>query len=871
MDKKKPDKLSSTPPKWASRFLEWYCAPELLDEIEGDLYEAFFIRVKKYGQRKAQLLYIKEVLLFCKPSSFEKSKSTIMPSLFGNYCKIAARNLFKQKGYSLINIAGLTIALSVTLLMLLWVQDEWSTDKFHSNSDRLFLLKRTIPLDAGKVDIYRGVPYPLLMAAQNELPEVEKFIPLGQSSEMTLKRGKQIFRTQGTFANVGYFESFSFPILAGDISELGEKKEAIAISETLANKFFGNIWQSTAIGETITISNVGDFLVTAVYKDFPPNSSIQQDFIYTIDNFIKRNNWVLDWGNSGMQGALLLAEGANPTDVAQKIEKLYLAKQQGTFKEGCILQKFGDGYLYGQFDDQANVIGGRIEYVQMFSIAALLLLIISCINFVNLATARASKRAKEVGVRKTIGAGKNSLITQFMVEAGLITVISVGLGIFLAQKALPNVQLITEKMLHFDYSSPMFWASIFIVIILTTLLSGAYPAFVLSSFRPIAVLKGKIPSQSGSIGLRKGLVIIQFVLALLLVVGAFVIKEQVQYIQNKNLGINKDNLMMIEKEELISAKYEALKNELLQAEGIENLTLAGPRSPIDMQASTGGVSWEGKKEEDGHQEFQIFWTEPNFLDVFDITLAEGRFYREGATQDTNSIVLNKKAIEVMGLTDPIGKTIQWWRKPRQIIGVIEDFHNQSLYDEIQPLGILLDPENASSLFVKAKAGEVKTAVASLQSVFNKVVPEVYLHYNFVDTEYQQQYKSEVLTGTLANYFAIISILIACLGLLGLSTFLAEQKSKEIGIRKVLGASIGNLIGLLSKDFLLLVGAGLLIGIPVSWYLLNGWLTNFAYTIELKWWMFAIPVVIAIIIAGLTIGIQAVRAALNNPIDALTSE
>ncbi len=869
MKEKQPNQSNLSPPRWASRFLAWYCAPALLDEIEGDLYEAFFIRAKKYGRRKAQLLYIKEVLLFCRPASFKSLKPDFMPSLFGNYVKIAARNLFRQKGYSFINIAGLAIALAVTLLMLLWVHDEWRIDKFHVNGDRLFLLKRTTPYADGRIDVQAKVPYPLLQAAQNELPEVEQFIAIGWDEKMTLNNGAKTFRAKGIAANVAYFDAFSFPILAGNIKDLDEQPTAIAISESLANNFFGNQWGTMAIGATINLKNVGDFSVSAVYKDFPTSSSIQQDFIYSMDNFVQRHNWMLDWRNSGVQGTLLLAKNSNATEVAQKIERIYQAKLEGDLRNGCIVQKFEDNYLYGQFDEQGKVAGGRIEYVQMFAIAALLLLIISGINFVNLATARASKRAKEVGVRKTIGAGKKSLVTQFMVEAGMITFLSVGLGLLLAQLALPQLQLITEKVLQFDYAAPMFWASIGLIILLVTLLSGTYPAFVLSSFRPTEVLKGKIQHQSGSIGLRKGLVIMQFVLALLLVVGAFVIREQVQYIQNKNLGISKDNLIVVERGAEIGSKYAVLKDKLLKAPGIDKVTI-GPTTPTDIPSSSSGMSWPGKRPEDEHQAFNYFWAASNFLETVELPLTAGHFYRADAPFDTTNIVLNKRAIEVMGIEDPIGKTVQWWGQQRQIIGVVEDFHTQSLYEDIKPVVILLSTD-ARGLLVKAKDGEMKTAVASLQNVFKEVLPAVYLHYNFVDAEYQQKYKSEVLTGTLANYFAIISIFIACLGLLGLSTFLAEQKTKEIGIRKVLGASMGNLISLLSKDFLLLVGIGLVIGVPISWYLLNDWLTNFAYTIELKWWMFALPVLLAILIAGITIGIQAIRAALNNPIDALTSE
>ncbi|MEM9921936.1 MAG: ABC transporter permease [Bacteroidota bacterium] len=869
MKKKELEPSTAAPPRWANRFLNWYCNPALLDEIDGDLHEMFFVRVKKHGLRKAQLLYIKEVLLFCRPSYFKEFKPTFMPSLFGNYFKIAFRNLYRQKSYSFINIAGLAIALAVTSLMLLWVQDEWRTDKFHVNGDRIFLLKRTVPLADGTVDVQHKVPYQLMQAAQDQLPEVEKFIPIGWDEEVTLRSGEKTFRAKGTAANPAYFEAFSFPLLAGTVQDLQERQEAIAISESLAHKFFGDQWPSTAIGATINMSDRGDFLVSAVYKDFPASSSIQQDFTYSISHFVERHNWMLDWRNSGIQAALLLAEGADASAVVQKIEKIYKAHQQSDMKEGCIVQKFEDAYLYGQFDERGAVAGGRIKYVQMFAMAALLLLVISCINFVNLATARASKRAKEVGVRKTIGAGKDSLVAQFMVEAGLITVLSVAIGLFLAQLALPQLQLMTEKSLQFDYAAPMLWGGIGILVVFATLLSGTYPAFVLSSFRPVEVLKGNIRHQSGGIGLRKALVIIQFVLALLLVVGAFVIKQQVQYIQHKNLGISKDNLIVIERGSEIGENYSLLRDKLLKAPGIDQVTM-GPTDPVDIPSSSSGVSWPGKQPEDENQEFHYFWAAGNFLKTVDVPLAAGRFYREDAPFDTANIVLNQKAVEVMGLEDPIGKTIQWWGRQRQIIGVVENFHIQSLYENIEPLAIFLS-NDARGVLVKAKEGEMQTAIASLKNVFAEVLPSFYLHYNFVDRNYQQKYKSEVLTGTLAHYFAIISIFIACLGLLGLSTFLAEQKTKEIGIRKVLGASTGNLIGLLSKDFLLLVGLGLVIGIPISWYLLNGWLTNFAYAIALEWWMFALPVLLAIVIAGVTISIQAIRAALNNPVDALARE
>ena len=791
--------------------------------------------------------------------------------MLNNHLKIAFRSLFKQKGYSFINIAGLSISLCVALLMLLWVQDEWNTDKFHVNKDRLHYVYRTIPLEGGALDVYRGCPLPLMRAAESELPSVEKYIPLQSTNEETIGIDKNTFRAAGSAGTLSLFEAFSFPVLIGDVSQLDKKSNAIAIDESLAKKLFGNVWQSIALGETINVHDKGDFSIEAVYQDFPENSSLQHEFLYSMEHYIANNDWILDWGNSGMRGAVLLTENANAAEVAKQVDKMYRDKQDGgTLVEGAFFQKFADDYLYGQFDEQAMIDGGRIEYVQLFGMAALLLLIIACINFVNLATARASKRAKEVGIRKAIGAGRKSLITQFLTEAAVITLISVGIAVLLAETLVPYVQLITQKLLDFDYSQPVFWGGIGTVILLTALFSGTYPAFVLSAFKPINTLKGKIREQTSNISFRKGLVIMQFVLALLLIVAALVVQQQVNYIQNKNLGLNKENLLVINQDASVSEKYTTLKNELLASNTIKAVTTAGP-NPLDNQASTGGVFWEGKTEGQGHLEFNILWAAGNYPEAFEIPMVAGRYYDKEGITDTFNIVLNEKAIEIMGFDEPIGKTITWWGQKRQIIGVIKDYHNASLYNEINPTGFLLDPLDAGSLYIRTEKGKTQEAIADLQAVFAQVLPEVPLHFDFVDEQVQQAYTSEVLTGTLAKYFAIIAIFISCLGLLGLATFLAEQKTKEIGIRKVLGASITNLIGLLSKDFLMLVGLGLVIGIPVSYYVLSGWLSNFAYKIDLSWWMFMIPVLAAIVIAGLTVGAQAIRAAITNPIQSLRSE
>lgn len=788
-----------------------------------------------------------------------------------NYIKSALRSIVKNRVYSIINIAGLSISLAISLLMLLWVNDEYTTDKFHDKSEQLYRVKRVIPLENNVFDVYRGISYPLLKAAKEELPEVEDYITIGRTFEDNLRIGDKELRARGAFANAAFFSSFTYPLIIGDFNQLDTKLETIIISENLATIIFGDDWRNKALGSDILIHDNGNFVVEAVYENFPANSSIQNDFYYGFNKFLKDNPWMKEMGNNGMQGALLLSENANCKEVSMKLSSIFQANLSGENKESCFLQAYADDYLYGTFDDQAVVSGGRIEYVRIFSIAALLLLIISCINFVNLATVLASKRAKEVGIRKVIGAKKKALFSQFMVEAATITFISVSLAIFLAYLLIPEVNNLTDKVLSLNFADPFLGISIASIFILTTILAGAYPALILSSFKPINALKPKSNNLNSRFSLRKGLVVMQFGLALLLIISATIVQQQVHFFKNKNLGINKDNLLTIHQDKILTENYEVLSNELLNSEGIEHVTLAGP-SPLNIQASTSGVVWPGKSQDQENIEFSMVWTASNFPIAFGIPMVKGKYYREEMSQDTNNIVFNEKAIEIMGLQeDPIGKTIQFWGKPRQIVGVIKDFHNRSLHEKIDPAAFILDADDAGSLFVKAEEGKMPLAIKSLEAAFKKVLPQVPLHYDFVDEQYAKLYKSEMLIGTLANYFAIISIFISCLGLFGLATFMAEQRRKEISIRKVLGANVKTIVAMLSKEFVQLIFVSILIAFPIGWYIMDRWLQNFEYKVALEWWVFAATGISAILIALFTISYQAIRAGIENPIKSLRSE
>ncbi len=787
-----------------------------------------------------------------------------------NYLKIAWRTLMKNKVYFSINTIGLSIAIAVSFLMLLWVFDEYSVDKFHEKDDQLFLVKRSIPLQQGVLDVYAGVSYPLLKNAKEQFPEVEEYITLGQTFEDNLRMGNTDFRASGTFANTAFFKAFSFPVLVGNIEDLDQKPEALAISESLAKKLWGDAWTQKALGSPIHIYDNGDYAVAAVYKDFPAQSSIQNDFYYGFERHLSQNEWMQEWGNNGMQGAFLLQKDADVAQVEQKISAMFQENIEGELKEGVLLQKFSENYLNNQFDEKAQVSGGRIEYVRIFALAAIFLLVISCINFINLSTAYATNRSSEIGVRKVVGAKRKMLISQFFTETAMVTSISFLVGIFLAFLMLPFVNTLTGKELVIDFTQQYLLLTVLGVYVFTTLLSGAYPSLVVSSFRPVSALKGVVQEGKKTISLRKGLVVVQFSLAILLIISALVIREQVDYINNKDLGIAKDHIISIHQDQVLTEKYEVLRNELLSAEGIEGVTLAGP-SPLATPASSSGVSWPGKTKDQENVEFALLWTAHNFPEIFDIPIQEGHYYNEGS-QDTLNLVINQTAASILGFQDnAVGKTVQLWGAQRQIIGVVKDFHNRSLYQPIQPTVFLLDPNDAGALFVKLDGDQTETALASVQTVFKNVLPDAPLHYDFLDEEYATNYRTETLTGTLAHYFALISIVLSCLGLFGLATFMAKQRKKEIGIRKVLGATINSIIVLISTDFLKLILMAALVAAPLAYYFMDGWLGKFAYHINFPVWTFVLASVLAMLVTLLTIGFQAVKSAVTNPVKSLRTE
>ena len=787
--------------------------------------------------------------------------------MFKNHLTIAIRSLFRQKGYSAINILGLSVGLTVSLLIVLWVQDEMKMDQFHADGNRIHRV--VCHLHPGDADIltWKNTPYPLVEHLPENYPEIEDIGAYDPTNKKQFKVDGREFLADGIFATPGFFRVLTFPFAEGKRRAIFKEKKAVVISEKLAANLFGSDWRGQTIGELVNV-NGWEYVVTGVFENVPTHSSLEFDFAMNLEEQHEESPNGSPWGNFDSNILLKTKEGVSAKKLESKI--ISVIEKQNKHAEGAKLglQAYERMYLHGQFENGQEA-GGRIEYVRLFGLAAIFLLLIACINFMNLATARASKRAREVGVRKTVGAGRGTLVAQFMIEAGVITFFSVVASVLLGELLLPYFHDISGKELVFDYKSVGFWSVIGGIGLVTALLSGSYPAFFLSGFRINHVLKGKLTQSFGGGNLRKGLVVFQFVLSALLVVCALAVQNQVDFVKTKHLGLDKENVFYFRTPPGADDDLDAYKNELLRTPGISHLTFTD-NNPLSVGSQTGDPKWEGMTPDDGLL-FNVMVSDHNFLTTMGVPLSEGRDFSPLLSLDTMSYMINETAAKAMNLDDPIGKNLEFWGTSGPIVGVVKDFHISSLHESIGPLIIANMPSETGLTMMRIDPKRTEEIIAASQIIFEKHAKGFPFRYDFLDDRYEQMYRSEQRTGDLSSWFAIVALFISCLGLLGLSAFIAEQKTKEIGVRKVLGASVANIVTMLSKDFLKLVGLSLLVALPLGWYLMSGWLDNFAYRIELGWWVFALAGGIAIVVSVLTVGFQSAKAAMVNPVESLRSE
>jgi putative ABC transport system permease protein len=786
-----------------------------------------------------------------------------------NYFKIAWRNLLKNKTFSFINIMGLALGITCSLIILLWVQDEISIDAFHAQSKNLYTVYERQYFD-GRVEAKYNTPALMADEMKKVVPEIENACSVDYNNRQTFEVEGKKNKMEGIYAGIDFFKMFSYPILEGIKEDALNGTKSIAISRKMAEIYFGS--PQKAIGKTIRYENIADMTVSAVFENVPSNTSKKFDYVLNWYLFIQENQWGKDWENNGVITHLQLRSDAHIENVAHKIENFidaYNKKKTPNFQIKLSLQPYANTYLNNNFKE-GKLDGGRIEHVRLFSIIAIFILLIACINFMNLATARSSKRAKEIGIRKVVGAVRTALMGQFIGEALLVTILSIVIALLFVALILPSFNTLVGKQLVLPVNQPQFLLILLGLTVFTSLIAGSYPAFFLSSFNPIRVLKGALKIDSSTVFLRKGLVTFQFALSILLIVSMIVISKQVEFVQNKNIGYDRENLIYIPLEGELFKNYPILEDELSKTGSIKSMSLLS-QVPTNIGNTTGGVQWAGK-DPNVNIQFTFMGVSYNFAKTMNVKFVEGRDFSRDFATDSVGFLINEAALQRIGYKNPIDQPIQLWQKKGKIIGIVKDFHFQSLHDPINPLVIYLKEKFISgNILIKTENNKTKEALAQLEKHCKELNPKFPFTYAFVDEEYAKLYKSEQLVSSLSGSFSFLAIFISCLGLFGLVVFTAEQRTKEIGIRKVLGASVTGITGLLAKDFLKLVLIAIVIASPVAYYFIQKWLADFAYRIDIQWWMFIAAGAAAVLIAFLTVGFQSVRAALANPVKSLRSE
>lgn len=784
--------------------------------------------------------------------------------MFKHNLILALRNFKRYKSSFIINLIGLTSGLACTLFIYLWVNDELNVDKFHKKESQLY---QVMEHQQYAEDIMTTTSTPGLLA--NELkenyPEVEYAATTSWIGDYTLSIGDKNVQAEGFHVGQDYFNIFSYNLLQGDANQVLADKYSIVISEELAENIFGT--KDNVLGKTIEIQHKDNLIVSGVFAGTPQNSSYQFDFVMSFEYFLEDNSWALNWGSNGPSTYLILQEDTDPSIFNSKIGSIVNDHEQQS-NVTVFVEPYTNRYLYGRFRN-GKPAGGRIEYVKLFTIIAVFILVIACINFMNLSTARASRRAKEVGLKKAIGAQKGSLIVQYLGESMLVSLISIILAVLIVWTFLPVFNEITNKQIILHFNTNLLVVSS-IILVLTGFVAGSYPALYLSGFQAVTVLKGELRGTLGELWARRGLVIFQFTLSIILIVGVLVIYKQIDYVQKTNLGYNKDNLIYFAADGRVEEQMESFLAELNQLPGVKIASSIG-HSMLGRQNNTSGLNWEGK-DPDSKILFENVRVNYDMIETLGVEMVEGRTFNRDFGTDTTKIIFNEEAIKIMNYKNPIGKVIRLWDQyDLEIVGVVKDFHFQSLHSEIKPLFFRLDQLYNWKIMARIEAGKEQETIAAIKDFHSKFNPGFAFDYKFQDEQYAKLYSAEVQVSTLSKYFAGFAVIISCLGLFGLATFTAERRNKEIGIRKALGSSATGIVLLLSKDFTQMVIIAILIGIPASYYFTGLWLEKFAFHIELKYWFFATSGLTALVIAWLTVGFQAIKSANSSPAECLQDE
>ncbi len=791
-----------------------------------------------------------------------------------NYFRIAWRNLVKSKVYSFINIAGLAAGMAVAMIIGLWISDEFSANKHFKNYDAIYQVMMNQTFD-GKRGSQNSMPYPTGEELRSKYSDFKNIAMCDWGQNHSLIYGDKKISKNGHFIGADAVDMFSLKILNGDKNPLKDPYSIVLTDET-AKILFGT---ENPIGKMVKMDNATSLKVTAVVPKQPKNSGISFDYLIPFDLQESIYPWVkqyhkTNWGNNSWQVFVQLNDHATEKAVDAKIKNVVIShftdeNTLKTIKPEVFIHPMSKWRLYSDFDNGVNT-GGFIRYVRMFGLLGLIVLIIACINFMNLSTARSEKRAKEVGVRKAIGSGRNQLISQFLIESILIAALAFLLALGLVAIALPFFNKLTDKDMSLHITQPLFWLIMIGFTLLTGLLAGSYPAFYLSSFQPVRVLKGNLKKgKSGSLP-RKILVVVQFTCSVILMIGTTIIYQQIQHGKERPIGFTSKGLISVEWSEDISKSFEALRTEMLATGAVYSICKSNS-PPTDIYSNNNGWEWKNSQPIEKSVVFSTIATEYDYTKTLGIQLVEGRdFSRDFA--DSDKVILNVAAVKRMGLKNPVGEHLRWNDKDRIVVGVVPDMQMESPFRPISPLTIIYDKNWVSFLCIRiSPTMSASAAISKIKPIFDRYNPAFPFEYKFADAQYAQKFNYEELVGNLAAIIAVLAIFISCLGLFGLASFTAEQRVKEIGVRKVLGASVTNLWQLLSKDFVVLVLIACGIAIPIAYFSMKEWLKNYDYKINIGVGVFILAVLLSIAITLITVSFQAIKAAVANPAKSLRTE
>lgn len=868
------------PPKWPLRFLRRICPEHLYEEIEGDLIQKFHRDLRQasaqpkwsddYQLRRAKQRFIWNTLRFFRPGILFRNKLSynFYPFyMLSHFFRIFFRTSMKNSGYAFINVSGLAVGLACAILIMLWVLDEIAFDDFHHGRERIFKVMVNHDFQ-DDIKTYDYTPGPLASGLK-QLPEVEAACRMTFANNLLFEYSDNSIFESGVYADTSIFKIFTIPVIAGDHNHPLKDNNSVVISETLAHKYFND---EEPIGKIFRVNNNLDVKVTAVFHDLPHNSSLKFDYILPYEIYAKTDPYNNEWGAwSGGQSYVKLHERADLKTLTDKIHKNFTKPniwERWDSNVELFLFPMPSWRLYENFNNGKQE-GGRITYVITFVIVGIFILLIACVNFINLATARSMSRAREIGVRKVVGANRQSLIRQFMAESIVTAFIALFFALLAVHLLLPSFNSLTEKHLEIDYTNPLIFSALAGVTFIAGLMAGSYPAFLLSSFRPVNVLKGTLAGLGGE-KFRKALVVFQFAISVILIVCALVVYQQIDFMRDKNIGFDRSNVFYFNSTESLEKNFSGFRNAALQDPLVEKV---GRSSQNPMDVNSGIVlnddAWPGKSKEDNTL-FMFIKCDYDLLSALGFTFVDGRNFSAEFPADSANYVINEEAARRMKLTDPVGQELNAPEKGK-IIGVVKDFHSANFRIPIAPVIIAMRPDNADRIFIRYKPGQLSEAIKSVEAVYSKFEPDFPFEPGFLDETFERQYKSELLAGRLSGYFTAIAIFISCLGLFGLGSFTAEKRTKEIGLRKVMGATVTELISLLCKDFIQLIAMALVIGLPIAWWAAQQFLDRYQFHTDTGYEIFLITAFSMFLIAMLSVSYQSARAALTNPVKSLRSE